>query len=105
MKSTQIATITFDNLPQAIAKVTEEVSEIRNHLESISKNVAPKQHDEWLTRAEVAKLLKVDLSTLWNWHKKGKLIPYALGNRVYYKKADVNNSLVRLGDKKGGSDE
>ncbi|MDD5151102.1 MAG: helix-turn-helix domain-containing protein [Flavobacterium sp.] len=52
--------------------------------------------EEYLTREETAKLLKVDLSTLWHWKNKGILVPYGLSNRVYYMRSDVDKAMVKL---------
>lgn len=105
MKDTTTPTeISFDKLPQAIAKVYDEVFLIRNQLAELKQNFQPVIPPEWLTRQEVAALLKVDLSTLWNWHQKGKLIPFGIGNRVLYKRSDIEQALILLGTKKGLND-
>ncbi|WP_338840569.1 helix-turn-helix domain-containing protein [Flavobacterium ginsenosidimutans] len=52
--------------------------------------------NELLTRAEACSFLKINMTTLWNWSKKGKIISYGIGNRVYYKKSELLESLVRL---------
>lgn len=103
MKNSTSNEITFDNMPQAVAKVCDEVSLMRTQLSEIQKNFQPKIPTEWLTRNEVAELLKVDLSTLWNWHQKKKLIPFGIGNRVLYKRSDIDAALILLGKEKGGS--
>ncbi|NVK75746.1 MAG: helix-turn-helix domain-containing protein [Oceanospirillaceae bacterium] len=54
------------------------------------------ENDKLLTREEAATLLKIDLSTLHAWTKKGDLISYAKGSRRYYKKDEIINSLVEL---------
>lgn len=97
--------ITFDNMPQAVAKVYNEVFLIRNQLQEIKQNFKPKEPIEWLTRNEVAELLKCDLSTLHNWVKKGKLTPYGIGNRIYFKRSEIENAIVYLGKKKGANNE
>ena len=97
--------ITFENMPQAVAKVYDEVSLIRNELIELKKNFQPKEPAEYLTRTEVSEMLKVDLSTLWNWQKKGKLIPVGLGNRVYYRRSDIESALILLGEKKKTHEE
>ncbi len=51
---------------------------------------------EMLTRKEVADLFKVNLSTIHNWCKKGKLKPYGIGNRVYFRRSEVESSLRPL---------
>ena len=92
---------TLENLPQAVSEIYDEVFLIRNLFTEFKENFEPKKPTEWLTRNEVAELLKVDLSTLWNWQKKGKLIPFGLGNRVLYKRSDIESKLIPLG--KGGN--
>lgn len=94
--------ITFDNMPQAVAKVYDEVFLIRNQLTEIKQNFEPKTPTEYLTRNEVADLLKCDLSTIHNWCKKGKLIPYGIGNRVYFKRSEIEAVLIPFGQNKGG---
>ena len=69
---------------------------LQNQLTDLKKNFEPKMPTEYLTRNEVAEMLKCDLSTLWNWNKKGKLIPYGIGNRVYYKRNEVEMAITRF---------
>ncbi len=61
--------------------------------EELSKEFQPKQPTEFLTRTEVCKLLKIDLSTLHRWTKASKLIAYGIGNRVYYKRSEIESYL------------
>ena len=49
-----------------------------------------------LTRAETAKYLHVNMTTLWNWTKKGKIKAYGIGNRVYYKKNEIDKAIIRI---------
>lgn len=53
-------------------------------------------NNELITRDETCQLLSVSKTTLWNHTKRGKLKSYGIGNRVYYKKAEVLNSLTSL---------
>lgn len=69
---------------------------LQNQLNDLKQNFEPKTPTEYLTRSEVAKMLKCDLSTLHNWVKKGKLIPYGIGNRVYFKRSEIEAVLLRL---------
>ena len=53
-----------------------------------------KNDERFLTREETAKLLHVDYSTLWRWHKLGLLCPNKVGpRRVMYKYSDVLKKL------------
>lgn len=50
-----------------------------------------------LTRKETAKLLGINLSTLWAWTRTGKLRSYGIGNKVFYRYSEILNlSLVPL---------
>jgi excisionase family DNA binding protein len=49
-----------------------------------------------MTRNEVAEYLKVDLSTLWNWTNKGKLTAYGIGARVYYKRNEIEQCIIKF---------
>ena len=89
-------TIQFIGITPADLK-KELVKDLKNSLLfELSKEFQPKKPTEYLTRTEVAKLLKIDLSTLWSYTKKNKLISYGIGNRVLYKRAEVENALVQL---------
>ncbi|HRH02368.1 MAG TPA: helix-turn-helix domain-containing protein [Bacteroidia bacterium] len=89
--------LTFDNLPDAIADLFEEVADIKNQLENIGSNLEPKKPIEYLARSEVAKMLTCNLSTIHNWCKNGKLKPYGIGSRVYFKRSDIEAIMVPIG--------
>jgi len=72
-------------------------SPLRKQLSEIQSTLHPKESTEYLTRHEVASMLKCDLSTVHSWPKKGKLIPYGMGNRVYYKKVEIETNMVAMG--------
>lgn len=69
---------------------------VKIQLNELKKSFQPKTPTEYLTRNEVAKLLKIDLSTVHNWTKKGNLISYGIGARVYYKRSEVENGIIKL---------
>ncbi len=78
-------------------QLQEQISEnVKNQLQDFLKNFKPKQPDEYLTRSEVADLFKVDLSTIHNWCKSGKLKPLGIGARVYFLRSDIEKSLTPL---------
>lgn len=96
------STILHDLSPEQITNLFEG---LKNQLKEIKENFEPKQPTEYLTRNQVAELLKCDLSTLWNWQKKGKITPYGIGNRIYFKRSEIESAIICLGKKKGGEDE
>lgn len=74
------------------------ITELKNSLipeltAQLSAQFQPKEPQEYLTRSEVCKLLKIDLSTLHRW-RKDKMIPsYGFGNRVYFKRNEVEQII------------
>lgn len=87
----------FEDLPSAVEEILERLSNLEEKLNDIHRNFQPKEPVELLTREETAKYLKVSLSTLWHWSKKGILPSYGIGNRVYYKRSEVVSRLIHLG--------
>jgi excisionase family DNA binding protein len=69
---------------------------VKVQLNELIKHFQPVKPSEFLTRNEVADLLKVDISTLYNWTKKGILIQYGIGGRVYYKRQEVEEAIIKL---------
>jgi len=50
-------------------------------------------HKEILTRKEVAELFDVSLVCIHDWVNKGLLHPYKLGNRTFFKRSEVLETL------------
>ncbi len=74
----------------------ELVSQLANSVKEMLTKKEPQpqeQKEEFLTRNETAKFLKVSLVTLWQWDNKGILKPHRIGTKVRYKKSDVLNCL------------
>ena len=71
-------------------------SRLKNELETLKKEFQPKEPTEFLTRHEVRDLLKIDLSSVHNWTKKGKLKAYQISGRVYYKRSEVEAAIQPL---------
>lgn len=67
---------------------------INAELDAFKSRLADTEPDVLLTRTEASELLKVNITTLWNWTKSGKITAYGIGNRVYYKKQELLSSLV-----------
>lgn len=69
---------------------------VKSQLEDLKKTFNTHNPDELLTRSETCKFLQIDSSTLWHWTNKGKVTAYGIGNRRYYKKAELLESLKPL---------
>ncbi|WP_428979752.1 helix-turn-helix domain-containing protein [Flagellimonas halotolerans] len=48
-----------------------------------------------MTPKEVCAFFNISLSTLHEWRKQGKIQAYYKGRRVYFKRAEVEASLVQ----------
>jgi excisionase family DNA binding protein len=87
---TQVHGITPSELKESI------LSDVRAELKLITQNFQPQKQPEYLTRKEVAKILKVSLVTLSDWNKKGVLKPYRLGNLIRYKSEEIDQALITI---------
>ena len=63
-------------------------------IESLEKNLQPKEPTKLMTRQDVAEFLSIALVTVSDWTKKGILKSYNYGNRVYYKRSEVEAGLI-----------
>lgn len=76
------------------AELKELIREtIRREFIEFAKDFQPKEPTEYLTRKEVVKMLNINMGTLDNWTKQGKLKSYRIGARVYYKRHEIDESL------------
>jgi predicted DNA-binding transcriptional regulator AlpA len=90
MNTLQITQISAD-------QIDDRFNQLSTQMESIEKLIKlEKKVEEYLTRRQVADLFQIELSTLHNWCKKGKLKPYGIGNRVYFLRSDIDKALVPL---------
>ncbi len=69
---------------------------VKDQLQEFLKNTPTDNPEELLTREEACNLFKINPSTLWHWTKKGKIIAYGIGYRVYYKRGELMESLIRI---------
>ncbi|MGG5210788.1 helix-turn-helix domain-containing protein [Chryseobacterium sp. MIQD13] len=84
MKNILILEITKQELLQELRDTV--VKEIKLLLEDTDRN-----KKTLLTRKEVCELLDISESTLNRWTKDGRLMTHNKGNRVYYKRFDLEN--------------
>jgi excisionase family DNA binding protein len=84
-----IGTTPFDLIQEIKKEIIPELKE------QICKEFQPKEPTSYLTRNEVCDLLSIDLSTLHRWRKESILIAYGLGNRIYFKRNEIDEFLSR----------
>jgi len=74
----------------------EIANEVKTHLDEFLKHFRPEPQKEYLTRSDVAKMFSIDISTVHNWTKSGKLKPLSIGGRIFFLRSEVEASLTPL---------
>lgn len=90
MQTIQLVGITPEQLQSAI------IEGVQTQLNNFKQHFEPKTPTEYLSRKEVAKMLQIDLSTLHNWVKAKKLKAYSLGGRIYFKRSEIESSIIHI---------
>lgn len=90
MQSIQFIQTTPEQLQSEIA------NGVKAQLQEFLKHFTPEQPKEYLSRKDITEMFGVDLSTVHNWCKSGKLNPLGLGSRVYFLRSEVEASLIPL---------
>jgi len=87
MKNILLHELTLDELTERVSdKVVEKVRPL----------FPSKENQEYITRQETAKFLRISLPTLRAWTISGRLKSYRIGSRVRYRKSEVIASLKEL---------
>lgn len=58
----------------------------------------PKEPTTWLTKKEVAQILSISTVTIDDWSRKGILNPFRIGNRIRFKRSEVEQALTKIND-------
>lgn len=91
----QINSILLQNISPT--ELTELIKDgVKSQLEDFKKDLQTQNPDELLSREQTCDFLQIDSSTLWHWTNKGKITAYGIGNRRYYKKAELLECLKPL---------
>jgi len=82
----------------------EALRTLETEIQSLKNQPAPASAaDGYLSRQQVRELLGVSLVTVCDWTNKGFLRSYRLGQKVFYKRAEVDAAMLEI-PKKGGRD-
>lgn len=69
---------------------------IEQQFKNLKQDLKLNSTEDYLTRKETASLLKINLSTLHAWVNKGLLKPLGLSGRVYFRRSEIEKSLISL---------
>jgi excisionase family DNA binding protein len=76
-----------------------EISELKTILSDIQREIKtpePQTQTKYLTRKDVAELLQINISSVFNWTKKGTLKSYQMGGKIFYKQSDIDEAMTLL---------
>jgi excisionase family DNA binding protein len=79
-----------------VEELLERISKVLDSKLSQSPLTKPQNDSDYLSRKEVAKLLKITLPTLHDWTKLGFLKSYKIGTRVLYKPGEVKEAVEKV---------
>tara|TARA_R110001606_G_C15378359_1_gene650155 strand:- start:155 stop:445 length:291 start_codon:yes stop_codon:yes gene_type:complete len=77
-------------------QILNPLEELKNQLENLKEVFSTKTPKEFLSRKDVAVLLKTNPQTINNWTNEGKLQIYGIGGRRYYIRKEVEQALIKL---------
>ena len=80
--------------PEDLKDLLKEL--FRSELDTLKEQITKSKSQVFYTREETADRFKIDISTLHRWTKSGKIIPHAIGARIYYKESSIQQALVKL---------
>jgi excisionase family DNA binding protein len=95
VQNINLVQVSLDDMSSVIRSIlTEELKKFGNYF--TQDTIESASRDECLTREEVCKMLKVSMTTLYNWNNEGILVNHKVRRRVYYKESDVKALLNPL---------
>ena len=83
----------FQGSPEGLVELL--MIAIRQELKDLKADAPASADEELLTKKQACDFLKVTPTTLWRWHKEGKIETYGIGKIRYYKKADLLSLLIK----------
>lgn len=85
--------VTFDNLPEAIVLLTNEVSELKTLLLEKKENPCSEDKEQILNAKEAAKFLDLSLATIYSKVSR-KEIPFSKRNgRLYFSSTELRDYI------------
>ncbi len=82
----------FEGTPEGLVELM--LIGVRAELKAFKEGFAPTPADELLLTSQALELLKIKGTTLWRWHKQGRINVYKVGKINYYKKAELMDCLI-----------
>ena len=76
--------------------IHDKLLDFEKRLDKLPEMIEAVQGEDLLTRQKAMQLLDVGSATLDRWSKLGLINRYGIGGRVYFKKSEIINSLIKF---------
>ncbi|MDG1147377.1 MAG: helix-turn-helix domain-containing protein [Crocinitomicaceae bacterium] len=90
--------IDVEKLVATLQQLNNRLGCIENRLNDLVPPDIKKTSDELMTRKEVAQHFKINIATVRNWSIQGILKKYGVGDRVYFKRSEVESLPKQLNE-------
>ena len=90
--------IDVEKLVAALHQIGDRIARLEDHLSAMVSSEANRPSDELMTRKEVAQYFKINIATVRNWSIQGILKKYGVGDRVYFKRSEVESLPKQLNE-------
>ena len=87
MTNLVLSPISTDDLINRIATRTAELLQLR-------QPTKPDPADDLITPKEACELLKCTSVTLWRYEKKGRVTPYGICGKKFFKRSELLHSII-----------
>lgn len=88
MQQIVLSPISTDDLINRIAIKTAELIQSR-------QSIKPEPQDDLITPKQACEILQCTSVTLWRWEKKGRVTPYGIGGKKFYRRSELLQSIVK----------
>lgn len=88
MTNLVLSPISTDDLINRIAIKTAELIQSR-------QTTVPDPADDLITPKEACEILQCTSVTLWRWEKKGRIQPFGIGGKKFFKRSELLQSIVK----------
>lgn len=74
----------------------QDIKKMMLEMQSTIQTPQLKEETKYLTREDVAAMLQINVSSVFNWTKSRVLKSYQISGRVYYKLHEIEAAIVEL---------
>lgn len=76
--------------------IHDKLLDLEKRLDKLPEMLEAMQAEDLLSRQQAMQFLDVGSATLDRWSKQGLINRYGIGGRVYFKKSEIINSLIKF---------